>query len=120
ASFTGMMRGKSLPTGQSAPEYPDAPFRPVGKDFPRIIPVKEAPTFAEFQAVLKVLRETGAIRNATAGERDAVLAVDFYRPFGDRANYPRGRDLAEKALQSNPASIPGLYALAQVQFHGEG
>jgi tetratricopeptide (TPR) repeat protein len=102
-----------LRAGPAEPEYPDAPFRPVPQDFPRVIPVKEQSTFQEQQAVYRFLVQDGAIRLATAEERDAVKAV-YER------KYVRGRELAEKALKADPTSVPALYALAQAQFLGEG
>jgi tetratricopeptide (TPR) repeat protein len=111
---------KVIHAANAEPEYPDAPFRPVGKDFPRIIPVTERPTRAEFDVVRRLLTQTGAIRNATAEEQAAVKVL--YQPGGSRdgrPNYIRARELAEKILESNPNSVPALYTLAQAHFRSE-
>src|SRR5262245_23771833 len=90
---------KVIHAANAEPEYPDAPFRPVGKDFPRIIPVKERRPWPEIQAIERFLTQTGAIRNATPEEQAAVKVL--YEPgnlLGGRPNYIRARELAEKIL----------------------
>ena len=95
-----------------ADEYPDAPFRPVGKDFPRIIPVKSNVPFKDSDQVRRFLLNSGAIRKASAEEREVINTVV-------QGNYVKGREQAEKILENSPASVPALIALAIAEFRGE-
>ena len=111
------------PSAADRNEYPDAPYTKVAKDYTRIIKVKEAPSPRdpkaleryrdERKAVVRYLREEGAIKKSSPDEREAVRAVYD-------GNHIRGRELATKVLMSHPASVPALYALARSQFLGEG
>ena len=93
------------------PNTRTAPFRPVGKDFPRIIRVQESWS-ADNERVRRFLLENGAISKASPPEREAIQSVA-------KGKYVKARELAEKILQDQPESIPALLALAEVYHKGE-
>src|SRR4051812_7338659 len=82
AATTLVMARAGDGTKSVAANYPDAPFKPVGKDYPRIIPVRDWPETQdravldqfrkERKAVKDYLLKGGAMRNASAKEREAV------------------------------------------------
>ena len=109
-------------------EYAAAPFKPVGADFPRILPVKEAPRGndaaardrqrAESAKIRKFQREEGAVARISPAERDAYLAVlDAIEK--ERDGYVKTRDLVGKVLDSDPASVVGHFVMAKVEHYGE-
>lgn len=104
-------------------EYPDAPYSPVGDDFPRIITIAEAPPSSDKaaykaywdgrRAVDRWALEKGALSKATPEEQEA------YRLAIDEEDYVAARELVVKILNDNPASIPGRFALATIEHEGE-
>jgi tetratricopeptide (TPR) repeat protein len=102
------------------PEYAGAPFHPVGKDYPRILRVKERLSKDELDAVCKYLTKDGAIRHASAEEQEAVAQVtEGNYIWGKEHNYVKAGELAAKVLQANPESIPGLFVQAHAEHYGE-
>ncbi len=105
-------------------EYPDVPFSPVGKEYPRLFASREEPpksdkdeydTFWKSrQEVSRFLLHEGAMREATEDEREA------YRLGVQGSNYPAARDLAARALEANPQSIPARIVFIAVEHEGEG
>jgi hypothetical protein len=101
-------------------EYADAPFEPVGGDFPRIIRVRESVPWLERARIGRFLTQDGAIRNASPEEREAVMDVTASHYLASREpNYLRGGGRARKVLRVNPESVPALYALGAARHYGE-
>jgi tetratricopeptide (TPR) repeat protein len=110
------------------PEYALNPFHPVGKDYPRILPVQEWPQGqdtaawekyrAEQQKVRKYLKEKGAIHRASDQERAVWNAVENARQ-SSADGFVKARDLANKLLDGYPQSIIGHLAMAQVEHYGD-
>ncbi|MDR3636241.1 MAG: hypothetical protein P4L84_20735 [Isosphaeraceae bacterium] len=110
-------------TAESTPAMlPDSAFAKAPDGFPRIIPVREAPSDddkaaleayrAERKAIWKFLTEEGAMRRARPDEREAVGAALDRR-------FARAKTLALKVLNADPRSVPALYALAFARIEGD-
>jgi tetratricopeptide (TPR) repeat protein len=122
AGASGVSAFRSRPDPVLA-EYPDAPFRPVPADFPRIIPIVDKPprankeAYARFhegrKAVRQFLLEEGAMRRASPDAREAYQAVVA------NAQFVRGRELALKALKDDPDSVAARFALTVAEHEGE-
>jgi tetratricopeptide (TPR) repeat protein len=119
-SFVG---NRFISSSPDPSEYPDAPFERVPAGYPRIIPLESGPSpddaaattryRSERRAVAKYLTEEGAIRKASAKEREAVRAAA-------ENNYVRARELAQEVLRNDPEAVPALRVLAEVEYEGEG
>ncbi|MBI1917084.1 MAG: hypothetical protein HYS12_20450 [Planctomycetes bacterium] len=104
-------------------EYPDPPFVPVGRDFPRLIPLSERPNHedgealeryrAERRKIARWFKEHGAYARATPEEKKALDA-------NTEGRYIEARELAEKVLAESPESVPALYVLANALAEAEG
>jgi tetratricopeptide (TPR) repeat protein len=113
---------RARPYNTVAAQYADSPFHPVGKDFPRIIPVREFPTDRaaqeayrkETKARREYLLTGGGMQKATNEDREALRLVLV------EMQYIKGRELAFQILQNNSASLPALYVLARAEYLGEG
>jgi tetratricopeptide (TPR) repeat protein len=117
----GVVLACQLP-GRLDQEYPDPPFSPVSKDFPRIIALAEWPAAKDKKAdaeawenhrrIFKKLKEQGAYQRATPAERKALDA-------NAESRYIDARELSEKVLKENPESVPALFVLAGA-LEGQG
>src|SRR5262245_25747992 len=99
------------------PDFPDPPFPKVDDDYPRVIRVADFDqmTRPEFQAQDVTLLPDGALRRASADEREAVRLV-----HRSQRKYVKGRELAVKILKSHPDSVSAQFARAVAVFKGEG
>ncbi len=103
-------------------ELPDPPFSRVPDDFPRFIPVREAPPRddkAAFNAyrekwrgIWKFLAEGGVVARSRPEEREAVASAIDER-------FARAKSLGLKILRDDAESIPALYALARARVSGD-
>jgi tetratricopeptide (TPR) repeat protein len=103
-------------------ELPDPPFARVPDDFPRFIPVRDAPSRAdkaafnayrdEWRGIWKFLAEGGVVARARPEEREAVASAILDR-------FATAKSLGLKILRDDAESIPALYALARARVSGD-